>query len=178
MGAVKPAIVPGIDRTCKNQGGKGKALCGKSDDEDEGDGVHGGVSPILFWYFSRVSGSTTASEQAKPASEPRRFDPAGLRVGDPEPRIRIEAGRLVECSHSVCPGVNLGEDVVAFVGGDLEVFSGEAEVVDFVEVFSGEAEVVDFAGGVVDFEADVPYCHSTRLHPNVGDSACCLIPTG
>ena len=110
--------------------------------------------------------TTTASERAKPASEPRRFDPAGLRVGDPEPRIRIEAGRLVECSHSVCPGVNFGEDVVAFVGGDSEVFSGEAEV-------------VDFAGGVVDFEADVPavFCgvavcggvRSVRL----GDCGCC-----
>ena len=115
--------------------------------------------------FPAVFRLTTASERAKPASEPRRFDPAGLRVGDPEPRVRIEAGRLVECCNSVCPGVNFCEDVVAFVGGDSEVFSGEAEV-------------VDFAGGVVDFEADVPYCHSTRLHPNVGDSACCLIPTG
>ena len=55
VSAVEPAIIPGIDRTCKNQGGKGKALCGKSDDEDEGDGVHGGVSPFLIRcsrYFS------------------------------------------------------------------------------------------------------------------------------
>ena len=47
VSAVEPSIVPGIDRTCKNQGGKCKALCGKSDDKNEGDGVHGGVSPIF-----------------------------------------------------------------------------------------------------------------------------------
>ena len=55
VSAVEPAIVPGIDRTCKNQGGKCKALCGKSDDKNEGDGVHGGVSPFLVRssrYFS------------------------------------------------------------------------------------------------------------------------------
>ena len=55
VGAVEPAIIPGIDRTCKNQGGKGKALCGKSDDEDEGDGVHGGVSPFLIRCFRQFS---------------------------------------------------------------------------------------------------------------------------
>ena len=94
VSAVEPSIVPRVEWSGKNQGGKCKALCGKSDDKNEGDGVHGGVSPI-FVMFSVFSGSTTASEQAKPASEPRRFNPAGLRVGDPEPRVRIEAGRLV-----------------------------------------------------------------------------------
>ena len=95
MGTVEPSVVPGIDRTCKNQGGKGKALCSKSDDEDEGDGVHGCVSPI-FVMFSVFSGSTTASEQAKPASEPRRSFSVG--VAPPRPgRVRtptLENGRV------------------------------------------------------------------------------------
>lgn len=95
VSAVEPAIVPRVDRTCKNQGGKCKALCGKSDDEDEGDGVHGGVFPI-FVIFSVFSGSTTASEQAKPASEPRRSFSVG--VAPPRPgRVRtptLENGRV------------------------------------------------------------------------------------
>ena len=79
MGAVEPSVVPRVEGAGEDEGGKCEALCGKSDDKNEGDGVHGGVSPI-FVMFSVFSGSTTASERAKPASEPRRFDPAGLRV--------------------------------------------------------------------------------------------------
>ena len=55
VSAVEPSIVPRVEWSGKNQGGKCKALCGKSDDEDEGDGVHGGVSPFLIRcsrYFS------------------------------------------------------------------------------------------------------------------------------
>ena len=96
VSAVEPAIVPRVEWSGKNQGGKCKALCGKSDDEDEGDGVHGCVSPFLFWYFSRFSGSTTASERAKPASEPRRSFSVG--VAPPRPgRVRtptLENGRV------------------------------------------------------------------------------------
>lgn len=44
MSTVKPSVVPGIDRTCKNQGGKSKTLGSKPDDQNEGDSVHSNIS--------------------------------------------------------------------------------------------------------------------------------------
>ena len=44
VSTVKPSVVPGIDRTCKNQGGKSKALGSKPDDQNEGDSVHSNIS--------------------------------------------------------------------------------------------------------------------------------------
>ena len=44
VSTVKPSVVPGIDRTCKNQGGKSKTLGSKSDDQNEGDSVHSNIS--------------------------------------------------------------------------------------------------------------------------------------
>ena len=117
-----------------------------------------------------MSDSTAASERAEPASGPRRIVffggcPARFRA-DANSHFRKQQGRLVECGYAVCPGVYFGEDVVAFVGADSEFFSGEVEE-------------VDFAGGVVDFEADVPavfcgvaVCGCVRAVGS-GDGGCC-----
>ena len=46
VSTVKPSVVPRIQGASKNQGGKSKTLGSKPDDQNEGDSVHGDVSPI------------------------------------------------------------------------------------------------------------------------------------
>ena len=73
VSAVEPSIVPRVEWSGKNQGGKCKALCGKSDDKNEGDGVHGGVSPFLVRssrYFS--------DKLLRPSRRSLRVNRAGL----------------------------------------------------------------------------------------------------
>lgn len=40
VGAVKPAIVPGKDRACKDESGEAEGICSNADDENGGDDVH------------------------------------------------------------------------------------------------------------------------------------------
>ena len=92
------------------------------------------VMLLCFWggVFLRF-GSAAASERGLP--RPVR--------GGCNPRVRKWAGRSVQGSDAVCPGFYFCKNGICFVGVDLQIFSGEGEE-------------VDFAGGVVDFEADVP----------------------
>ena len=55
VGAVEPSVVPGVEGAGEDEGGKCEALCGKSDDKNEGDGVHGDVSPFLIRCFRQFS---------------------------------------------------------------------------------------------------------------------------
>ena len=48
--SVKPPVRPCVEGRCEDECGKGEAVCGESDDEDEEDSVHGFVS--LFLVFS------------------------------------------------------------------------------------------------------------------------------
>ena len=44
VSAVEPSIVPRVEWSGKNQGGKSKTLGSKSDDQNEGDSVHSNIS--------------------------------------------------------------------------------------------------------------------------------------
>lgn len=51
MGAVKPSVRPCIEGRGEYECSEGNSLCGKADDEDGGEGVHGDVFPFVMFLL-------------------------------------------------------------------------------------------------------------------------------